>query len=112
MNLTTLNSVVAWVAALTATALAEAADGPPAATIEFNRDIRPILADNCLSCHGPDQGQRKAALRLDREESALARLESGGFAIVRGDVETACSSSGSKQSTSTCACLRPKHARC
>jgi len=87
MNLTTLNSVVAWVAALTATALAEAADGPPAATIEFNRDIRPILADNCLSCHGPDQGQRKAALRLDREESALARLESGGFAIVRGDVE-------------------------
>ena len=36
-----------------------------AATIEFNRDIRPILADNCLACHGPDTGSRKAGLRLD-----------------------------------------------
>ena len=36
-----------------------------AETIKFNRDIRPILADNCWSCHGPDKGNRKAKLRLD-----------------------------------------------
>jgi hypothetical protein len=36
--------------------------------IEFNRDVRPILADNCFQCHGPDAGQRKAELRLDTKE--------------------------------------------
>ncbi|HEY2411445.1 MAG TPA: DUF1549 domain-containing protein, partial [Pirellulaceae bacterium] len=36
-------------------------------TIEFNRDVRPILADHCFQCHGPDVAQRKADLRLDVE---------------------------------------------
>jgi len=39
--------------------------------IEFNRDIRPILSDNCFSCHGPDAGSRKGGLRLDQRETAL-----------------------------------------
>lgn len=39
--------------------------------IEFNRDIRPILADNCFACHGPDSAARKADLRFDRRQAAL-----------------------------------------
>ena len=39
--------------------------------IEYNRDIRPILAENCFACHGPDSAARKADLRLDRREVAV-----------------------------------------
>ena len=41
--------------------------------IEYNRDVRPILSDKCFLCHGPDAGSRKAKLRLDRREDALAK---------------------------------------
>ncbi|HVJ79750.1 MAG TPA: DUF1549 domain-containing protein, partial [Planctomycetia bacterium] len=44
---------------------------PPTAP-QFNRDVRPILAENCLACHGPDSAARKANLRLDRRDDALA----------------------------------------
>lgn len=40
-------------------------------TIDYGRDIKPILSDRCYQCHGPDEGQRKADLRLDDPESAL-----------------------------------------
>lgn len=40
--------------------------------IEYNRDIRPILSTNCFSCHGPDSASRKADLRLDQRDAAIA----------------------------------------
>src|ERR1700682_406241 len=39
--------------------------------LQYTRDVRPILAENCFACHGPDSAARKAALRLDRREDAL-----------------------------------------
>ena len=57
-----------------------------AAQMDFNRDVRPILSDHCYACHGPDEGKRKAGLRLDQKESALGELKSGSRAIVPGDL--------------------------
>ena len=54
--------------------------------LEFNRDIRPILADRCFRCHGPDAGGRKRGLRLDTPEGATSVLESDRRAIVPGDL--------------------------
>ena len=57
------------VAAISVTTLCRADIGK----IEFNRDIRPILSENCFACHGPDRNQRRANLRLDQRDSAMER---------------------------------------
>src|SRR5262249_54074961 len=58
---------------------------PPCRDTLPTRHIRSILSDKCSSCHGPDSAKRKAHLRLDRPEDALAQLRSGSFAIVPGN---------------------------
>lgn len=50
--------------------------------LNYNRDVRPILSENCFYCHGPDPEHRKADLRVDVEEAAK------DYAIVPGDLES------------------------
>jgi hypothetical protein len=42
-------------------------------TIDFDREVRPILADNCFACHGPDEQARKGKLRLDTQDGAMSK---------------------------------------
>lgn len=54
--------------------------------VDYNFHIKPILSDNCYTCHGPDANKRKAGLRLDLEESAFKELKEspGRYAFVAG----------------------------
>ena len=79
---------IAFVVGLSSVAKPQAAkaDGatPPAAKVDFNRDIRPILAENCFACHGQDATKRKKKLRLDTRAGAIAELDDATHAIVPG----------------------------
>ncbi|MBI4601579.1 MAG: DUF1553 domain-containing protein [Planctomycetes bacterium] len=63
---------------------AEGAAPAAPARVDFRRDVRPILADACFPCHGPDRAKRKGGLSFESEEAAFAERE-GPRAIVRGD---------------------------
>jgi len=76
----TRQALVAAVCVLLGPGLAQAA-GP-----RFNDDVLPILAANCLACHGFDAHGREAGLRLDTPDGATAVLDSGRAAIVPGDL--------------------------
>ena len=59
--------------ALAFASVVSAVEPPLPEKIEFNRDVRPILSDNCFFCHGNDAGHRKAKLRLDVRDEALLK---------------------------------------
>ncbi len=65
------NNVRAWGALVCGLVFGLGVRGHAEEPISFNRDIRPILSDNCFPCHGPDAGERKADLRLDLRSSAV-----------------------------------------
>jgi len=57
--------------------------------VDYNFDVRPILADKCFKCHGPDGNQREASLRFDTPDGPFLELEEspGKFAVVPGELE-------------------------
>src|SRR5262245_16086980 len=56
--------------------------------VDFNREVRPILAKNCFACHGQDEAKRAKGLRPGLRESAVKPLKNGDVAIVPGDPDS------------------------
>ncbi len=77
-------SIILLVVSILPEAFAEATEP---AKLEYNRDVRPILADACFKCHGFDPHTRQAQLRLDVREAALKPAESTELPIVPGRPE-------------------------
>ncbi len=77
------HSTTKWAAFALLLVAGRSQSAPQPGVLRYNRDIRPILAENCFTCHGPDSAARKANLRLDRFADATMD-RSGHAAIVKG----------------------------
>jgi mono/diheme cytochrome c family protein len=75
-----------WYLALASVVLAAASVSEAAYPVDYDRQILPILSDNCYKCHGPDENARKAHLRLDRKEGAF-RVREGKTVIAPGNAD-------------------------
>ena len=80
-------AALAWVASATRSVSVPISPVPGAAStqaadkpIDFDREVRPILSDTCFACHGPDEKQRMANLRLDETEGLF--VDRGGYRII------------------------------
>ena len=82
MNVSSINTVwCAIVASVVCLTVSHRLEGDDNISLDFNRDIRPILSDKCFHCHGPDPKHREEDLRLDVE------VEAKDYAIVEGEPE-------------------------
>jgi len=79
MSLAALAGPVAWSAPVERK--------PAGGAVDFQREVRPVLSQNCFLCHGPDEHERKGGLRLDVRENAVKPAKSGVKAIVPGHPE-------------------------
>ena len=66
-------AVFAMGTALAVSGVCAAQPGQPQKSVSFTKDIRPIIAESCFACHGPDAARRAAGFRLDQRDSAIAR---------------------------------------
>src|ERR1700676_2638585 len=79
------SAIVAALLVLHAVVVIGAPTEVDAKVVDFDREIRPILSDRCFACHGPDQKQKMANLRLDIKEGGAYSTRSGHQLVAPGD---------------------------